>query len=311
MNQNGPHILITGTHRSGTTWVGRTIAQHSAVRYVHEPFSVKFPSSEVDLRLAQWYTHFKSSQEKKEIVNAFDKLLRPSRVQYAVTGFRKSERGMGRVVRLLSQLLVKPKRPRVLVKDPIALLSADWLYEAYDFQVICLIRNPFAFVGSVKSAGWDFDFNVLLQQEELMHGFLSPYAADIEAACDMSGDFFDRACLIWNILHYVILQYRDRYPSWLFVRHEDVAMNPISEFEKIFEYLGLELGQQLRQYIVEYTADRNPESLKSAKYSPRSARGSLETWKERLTRDEINRIGEATGEIAVHFYSDLGGMIDK
>ena len=36
-------------------------------------------------------------------------------------------------------------RPRLLFKDPIALLSAGWLHERFGAEVICMIRNPLAF----------------------------------------------------------------------------------------------------------------------------------------------------------------------
>ena len=32
-------ILVTGSHRSGTTWVGKTIALSPSVTYIGEPFN--------------------------------------------------------------------------------------------------------------------------------------------------------------------------------------------------------------------------------------------------------------------------------
>ena len=45
-------ILVTGSHRCGSTWIGKVIATSPSVDYIHEPFngmcrpgkcSVKFP----------------------------------------------------------------------------------------------------------------------------------------------------------------------------------------------------------------------------------------------------------------------------
>jgi hypothetical protein len=33
---NLPSILVTGSPRSGTTWVGRTLATDTSIKYVHE-----------------------------------------------------------------------------------------------------------------------------------------------------------------------------------------------------------------------------------------------------------------------------------
>jgi len=38
-SQNSP-ILVTGSHRSGTTWVGRILEQSGRVRYHYEPLNV-------------------------------------------------------------------------------------------------------------------------------------------------------------------------------------------------------------------------------------------------------------------------------
>ena len=32
-------ILVTGAHRSGTTWIGKMLALAPGVGYIHEPFS--------------------------------------------------------------------------------------------------------------------------------------------------------------------------------------------------------------------------------------------------------------------------------
>jgi len=301
---NFRHILVTGSHRSGTTWVGRTIARNPGIRHILEPFSVDYPCHDVDLRLSQWFTHYESSPQKREIRKTFDDLFRPGRVRYAYLRFRKSPRGLERLAHFLAEVIYPPQRPRVLVKDPIALFSADWLYETYDLMVICMIRNPFAFVGSVKEAGWDFDFEVLASQGALMAGPLAPFADEIVMARSGSGDFLDRACLIWNVLHHVIREFQERYPAWLFVRHEDLAKDPISGFESIFDYLGLVMDPAIRRFIEDFTAAKNPESAKTVHFSPRNAKKSLETWKLRLEPEDVVRIGRATRDIGLHFYGD-------
>ncbi|MFL5942100.1 MAG: hypothetical protein ACJ75L_02390 [Gaiellaceae bacterium] len=40
----GAPILVTGAHRSGTTWVGRMLAFAPGVTYIHEPFNPRTPA---------------------------------------------------------------------------------------------------------------------------------------------------------------------------------------------------------------------------------------------------------------------------
>jgi hypothetical protein len=298
MDRRTRPILVTGSHRSGTTWIGKTIAQHPAVRYVSEPFNVGHPNKVLGLKLDTWYAHGPSSPRRAEIEAAFDRLLRHGPQLYALKELARNpfrpDRAIGNA----------RGRKRMLVKDPLALLSAAWLHERYGFDVVVMIRNPYAFVGSLKTARWDFDFDNLRRQEALMRGELRPFAAQIEAMCAAASpaDFIDRAALLWNILHATILGYRNSRPEWLFVRHEDIALEPEEGFRRIFAHVGLDMSGPILDYIRAYTSEGNPRDAKSASYQPRDAKQSLKAWAERLTGEEADRIGAATGELASCFY---------
>ncbi len=307
MKDNNSPILVTGCHRSGTTWIGKTISQHSKVRYVQEPFHVHYPDEIVSLKLDTWFTHFESSDQKEEIASSFDSLLLSNPIQGAIEKCRAAGITVKLPLKFSKYLALELLRPRILVKDPLALLSAGWLYETYDFKVICMIRNPFAFVSSVKAAGWDFDFENLRKQDALMTGLLSDFTDQIDALCadKTAGDFIDRAILLWKILNSVILKYRDQYPNWFFVRHEDVVMEPQYQFQRIFDYLDLDLDSKILRYVNKYTSDANAEESTSVFYQPRSRQSTLYAWKEKLSSSEIDRIQAATAEITVQLYGEV------
>ncbi len=301
-------ILVTGSHRSGTTWIGRTISQHPRVRFVHEPFNVHSPNQRMGLKLDTWFTDFKSSNQKEEIITSFNNILQSRPIKYALEICKAVDMDIRTPLRFSKSLLLEYLLgSRILVKDPIALLSAGWLYETYHFKVICMIRNPFAFIGSLKEAGWDFDFEDMRKQDNLLTGRLSKFADSIEYMC-MEGnesDFIDRVALLWNILHFVILEYQKQYPNWLFVKHEDVSTTPELGFQKIFDYLELDMNTEIRKYIEEYTSQRNPKDATSYSYQPRNSKLILHTWKERLSNDEIDRVKTATSDIALQFYKNF------
>ena len=301
------HILVTGSHRSGTTWVGRTISHNKRILYVDEPFNVDYPNCIMDLKLSKWFTYYPSSRQKERIQNSFDKLFLTSSFYRTIWIAKNSGIDIKTPYHFCEHLLKNSFRAsQILIKDPIALLSAGWLYEKYNLKVICMIRNPLAFVGSLKKLRWDFDFKNLKEQRELMENCLPSFATQVNMLCGYNGDFIDRACLLWNVLHYIILQYQKRYQSWLFVRYEDIAVNPIIKFQEIYEYLGFRLDNLTRRYIQKYTSDGNPIEARSDDYQPRDAKRSLNTWKERLSNHEIDRVKRTTDEIATKFYGDFG-----
>jgi len=293
---------VTGSHRSGTTWIGRTICQHDGIMYVHEPFNVDHPNQMMNLKLSKWFTHYSSTNQKDAICSSFDKLLNSNRYHRTVwmaknTGFKKTITfNIGK--HLINNLF---RSTLILIKDPIALLSAGWLYENYGLKVICTMRNPLAFVGSLKKANWDFDFSNLRDQKALMESFISPYAKQVETIGKHNSSFIDRACLLWNILHYIIKDYKERYKSWFFIKYENIAVDPITEFQKLFEYIGINMHSTIREYIRDYTSNNNPIESKSNLYQPRNAERSLNTWKQRLNNSEIKTVKHNTSKL----YSEL------
>lgn len=296
---------MTGSHRSGTTWIGRTICQHAKVRYMQEPFHVEVPSKFLGLSLDTWFTHYESSPQQADIRKAFDMMFAQNPIQFAARHCSTVGWDYKTPMRFIKYVYSEMvNQPRILVKDPIALLSADWMHEAYQFQIVCMIRNPLGFIGSLKAVQWDFDFEHLRRQENLMNGKLRAFAEQIKFMCKHRDktDFIDRTTLLWNVLHHVIFDYQKKYPDWLYIRHEDIAKNPNEEFAKLFDYLGLEMTPHVKAYIQDSTSSKNPKESSSGYYVPRDSKEVLSVWKKRLTEEEVQRINDATAEISTVFY---------
>jgi hypothetical protein len=303
IKEDRKHILVTGTHRSGTTWVGRTLSQAENVELVYEPFNLETTRYNFEYKFDHWFEHVPTSKNCPEIKQEFDRYIPNSRFQYPAKICRETGLSWRSPFIYLKYLMLSDDRPRYLLKDPIALLSAGWLYERYQLKVICMIRNPLAFAGSLKKQGWDFDFKNFLEQKELMDTWLNPFKEEIEKT-DAEGDFIDRISLLWNVLNYVILEYKNKYPDWFFIKHGRLARDPVENYRKMFEYLELDFNSVVEQYIVEYTSRKNPVEAKSNEYQPRDAKKAVEAWRDRLTEEEIERVKEATSEIFKKLYPD-------
>ena len=56
-DRNRP-ILLTGSHRSGTTWVGKIISASNSVGYIMEPFNISHPRSGlVGVKFDYWFQY--------------------------------------------------------------------------------------------------------------------------------------------------------------------------------------------------------------------------------------------------------------
>ena len=115
-------ILVTGPHRSGTTWVGRMITSHPGIAYLSEPFNVRVPPSPV----RYFFQHVTAADEP-----AFRAYLAPllafqdsARYQIGEHGLWPTIRRGGRTMRTWWH---RQSQQHPLLKDPIAFFAAEWL----------------------------------------------------------------------------------------------------------------------------------------------------------------------------------------
>ena len=72
---------------------------------------------------------------------------------------------------------------RTIMKDPLAVCSANWLAERFGMKVVVIVRHPAAFTASLRAAGWGrVHFNIFHNQPALVRDRLGPYTARISEA---------------------------------------------------------------------------------------------------------------------------------
>ena len=193
-----------------------------------------------------------------------------------------------------------------LIKDPVALMSADWLARRFDLNVIVMTRHPAAFVNSMKDRNWGFyPSRWALPQPLLMRDFLGPFEKQMIELEQEQHDIIDQTALLWKILNYIVLEYKKKNTGWIFLRHEDIAMNPIESFRDLYDKLGLVFSDDIRQTIYDSSKDTNPaEGTGNVHFVQRNSRATVSNWKRTLTASEIRRIRLQVEEVSSHFYLD-------
>jgi len=93
---------------------------------------------------------------------------------------------------------------RTIIKDPIAIMSTEWIYMNYNIDIVVLIRHPAAFVASLKVKNWQYDFNNYLNQPILMDTYLKEYKSLIKDFSENKRDIIDQGILLWNTIHDMI-----------------------------------------------------------------------------------------------------------
>lgn len=303
-------ILITGSHRSGSTWVGKMIAQSPSVTYIHEPFNIAHPPGVgiCNAKFSHWFTYITAENEalfykpiRKTVnfsYNLIDELI--------AKGKKNPKEGLSVLAEYKKSIQYRFSQVRPLIKDPIALFSSEWLASRFNTDIIVLIRHPAAFASSLKLQNWTFPFSHFLEQPLLMRDHLYEFEAEISAYAAKEHEIIDQATLLWKIIHSMILKYQQKHKDWVFVRHEDISLDPLSQFQHIFNYLNLNFYSDIQKTIQDYSSPKNPSEgkLNVVHSLRRDSKSNIRNWQKRLSESEIERIRNNVEYISSKFYSD-------
>lgn len=304
MRQARRPILVTGAIRTGTTWVGRVLGTTPGVAVIHEPFNIDHPPGIFAHRWPHQYAYVAEDDDAHVARAMADTLAFRYRPLFHLGHYDNPRRSMG-LVRDLPRSWYRRivSRPRPLLKDPIAVFSAEWLADRFDMDVVVLVRHPAAFATSYRRIHEPNRFPDLLAQPSLMAGPLAPFSGDIHRA-SREDDPIVRAAILWRVVYAVVDDYRSRHPRWEIRRHEDLALRPFDTFPILFERLGLGFTPNARRFLRATTDPANPVEAPPGTLHQlrRDSRRLVSEWKERLSPAEVNRIRRHTGEVADRFY---------
>lgn len=308
----GQPILVTGAHRTGTTWVGKMLAAGGEAAYISEPLNVLHRPGVLRVPTRRWYTYICSDNEAEylpALQETLDFRYHPLAELRSLRS-RKDAMRMGRDLGIFASGRLGGKRP--LLKDPFAVFSAPWFAERLGCRVVITIRHPAAFASSLKRLDWPFDFSDLLAQPLLMRDWLEPYREEMEKLVARPQDVLRQGALLWRMVYGAVAQIQKSHPDFLLAYHEELSLEPAAGFEHLYAELGLRFDERARQAVLKSSSSENPGELSRKKvHAVRlDSRANLHNWKRRLTPQEIHTIHELTADLTAHFYPGLDWEAD-
>jgi hypothetical protein len=298
-------ILVTGAHRTGTTWVGKSLAADPRAAYISEPLNVLHRPGVMSARTPRWYTYI-CPENEAAYLPAFLQLLSFRYHPTLEIAALRSGRDAVRMVRDSGIFMAgKMLRKRAILKDPFAVFSLPWFAQRLHCEIVVTVRHPAAFASSLKRLGWAFDFNDLLEQPLLVRDHLEPYRSMMRSAS--GDDVIGQAALLWAMIYQSVHAMRERTPSVRVVRHEDLSVDPIGGFEKLFAQLGLNFTPHVRREIDRSSNAKNPPELAAGKtHSVKlDSRSNLDRWRRLLSAEEIARVRRVTDQVAHLYYPEV------
>lgn len=300
-------ILVTGAHRTGTTWVGKMLAASGEAAYISEPLNRWHRPGVLRLPVQHWYTYICPENEAL-FLPALCETLRFQYHAWAEVRSIRSRRDALRMGRDWRAFLTgRLRRQRPLLKDPFALFSAPWFASRLACQVVITVRHPAAFASSLKRLKWPFEFEDLLTQPLLMRDWLEPYRAEMEAMLGNPEDVIAQASLLWKIIYRVVAVMQQRFPQFQVVRHEDLSLDPVAGYRSLFASLGLHFTSRAEEAVLNSSSSENPQevSRQAIHAFHLDSHANLHNWKRRLQPEEIARIRSLTEDAAGLYYPEI------
>jgi hypothetical protein len=295
-HRGGKPILLTGMPRSGTTWVGRILAESGKVGYVNEPFNLAASPGSFRVPAEHWYTYV-TSENEGEVLPALAPALT---LRYPLARELRRCRNRTDLLHTLRSRRAWARGERPLIKEPHAVFSADWFARCLESQIVVMIRDPLAVVSSWKRLGWTVDFDDLLNQPLLMRDWLAPFERELSAA--RSWGLVEQVALLWRVIYSVVAD--ERYPSVYLLRHEDLSSDPMGEYANLYDALDLTFDDAVTDAVLKSSSAENPaETTVEKPHETRlDSKANLENWRHRLTASEIRQIKDLTADVAARYY---------
>jgi hypothetical protein len=270
-------ILVAGTARSGTTWLGEIISSQAPVRILFEPFH----PGKVKAFAKFNYFHYQRPTEENMLLAAYSRRVLSGAIRH---GWIDREVGHLRPVYRV-------------VKDIRANLFLKWLSLRFpEVPLVFIVRHPCAVVLSRMELGWstDLDIQCFLDQENLVQDFLVDKLDVIRQAHTPEA----KHAVIWCISNLVPLtQLQPGDTHSLFYEH--LCIQPEVEIPALFRAIGLPYAGSVFKRML------RPSRTSTTASAVMWGTDKVKRWQSALSRSQVRDILSIVDGFGLsHLYDD-------
>lgn len=266
-------IILAGSGRSGTTWLGNIIAANPNMRILFEPFDYRrVPEAKVLPLLA----YARPNETYPEWTNFMYK---------ALTGQIENE--------WINQQGKRRWAWKRLIKAIRVNMMLGWIDQNFNPKIVFTTRHPCAVILSRLKLDWDPHINIFLEQNQLVQDYLEPYM-DIILSAQTE---VQKQAVGWCIENLVPLRQLSHY-NWVFCTYEELYRNPEQEADRILSALDIRKTWFTQRAIKKVSMVTRPDSAVYSQQDPLSA------WKNQLSKQDIDTILTVIQAFNITLYSD-------
>jgi len=301
-------IFATGMIRSGTTFLATVLSQPLSVDYIHEPFNGAYTLPErVALRpryVRPDDTSYAVKRYRDQVEHLFDYRIGMRAARYdddpVVRKWMKRVVG-SRGPFYLRFAKVNPFREHVLIKDPMAGLTTEFLYREFHVRPVIIVRHPVSLAASLQRLHWYpqvYDF-------QLQPNLVEDYLGNDRSLLDRSyPSRLHEAMAHWRLLYTVLLEQANRH-NWVVVTHEELCERPEDTFRTLYQKLDLPWTSSTKRLIHRLTDSDESVDAKDGRVQDfkRDSAAIFERRRDSISVDLRRSIYDLTGPVADRLYN--------
>lgn len=255
-------VLLAGSGRSGTTWLGEIIDRHHDHRIIFEPFWPEAVSAAAPFTRG---LYLRPGERDRRYVEPAREIL-SGRVRSRWADHQNH-------VRFVRRRLVKEVRVNNLL---------PWLQEVFpELRIVYLMRHPVAVAESQRRMGWKEHLARSLDQPALVKDHLAPALPLLRSLRTPWERFIGQWCTE-NLAPYHLLHAR----SACLVFYEDLCDHPRAAATRVLDHLGQEPDRELDQAL------HRPSRLVRADSAVLRNADPVDSWRDTVTDTEVERAAE-------------------
>lgn len=301
----GSPIVVVGSPRSGTTWLGDLLEASPKIHQVYEPFNRWSPDpfKGVDWPFSnQFVPYVGRTQASHEWEPATRRLMRQQVPPRYFGRTLASHLRRGQVAEwsapVLNSISARMRGSTLLIKDPRATHLAEWLAGQFNSRIVYMVRHPCGVVAGAKRMGWRFQAAWLLQNEPLMRELLDPIRDELEVSASEAHDVIACGIGMWNAYTWPLVIFKNSIADLAIVDYDELAINPAPNLVALCETLGIHFDRSVSARLSETTTGSTVTPLSNEQHVlVRKSSDVASSWQTRLTDDEVERVMEGTAKV--------------
>lgn len=300
-------LLIAGTGRSGTTWLGKIIDSNPHLFYKSQPDDCsRYPwfrgiPSRLDpteqndrfcrpfiqgVRSAFW-SYSANIHNRPDFPKSFLRWRAWQAYLFALRAWRKISRGRVPIMRIPRCLFSRdPNAVPLVIKSVVSNLRLGWIHHHFpDVKILLIVRHAGGYLNSVFEGAREYqwsDIGSMKRLESAVIPFHRPehrhYADVVERVTS-----FERELIYWIVANEAPMLDLAGSPRLKVIVYEELCERPLEVAQDIFRFIGFDFDESTRRFLIQSTAEERPGYHDVYKNPLRAAN----KWREELDDRQI------------------------